>query len=59
MFFPTLTNTSTLDATHQALFLLSDNDLRPLGSLEKTNPQHKAWTAMRMYMKSQVRILVL
>jgi hypothetical protein len=36
------------------MYLLSDNDLKSLGSIEKTNPQHKSWTTMRMYLASQV-----
>ncbi|GBF90282.1 hypothetical protein Rsub_02388 [Raphidocelis subcapitata] len=39
----------------KSLYLLSDADLRPLGSLEKANPQNKNWNAMRMYLASQVR----
>lgn len=39
----------------KTMFLLNDADLRPLGSLEKPNPQHQSWSSMRMYLLSQVK----
>jgi hypothetical protein len=41
-------------ACWQAQYLLGDADLQRLGTLEKPNPQHPSWTAMRMYLHSQV-----
>jgi hypothetical protein len=35
-------------------YLLSDTDLRKLGCLERSNPQHKEWSTMKMYLVSQV-----
>jgi hypothetical protein len=35
-------------------FLLTDRDLRPLGSLERPNPQNQRWAGMRLYLASQV-----
>ena len=29
-------------------------DLRGLGTLSRTNPQHKSWAPMQLYMQSQV-----
>ncbi|KAK9787240.1 hypothetical protein WJX73_003679 [Symbiochloris irregularis] len=36
------------------LFQLTDADFKKLGSLSKANPRHKDWTAMRLYLQSQV-----
>lgn len=36
------------------LFQLTDNDFKKLGSVTKQNPRHKDWTAMRLYLQSQV-----
>lgn len=35
-------------------FLLTDRDLLRLGTLTKTNPQHKSWKPMQLYLQSQV-----
>ncbi len=35
-------------------YLLKERDLRPLGSLLRRNPQHKSWSAMRLYLETQV-----
>ena len=32
----------------------SNRDLRGLGTLSRTNPQHKSWAPMQLYMQSQV-----
>eukprot|EP00955_Chlamydomonas_euryale_P045303 353118-Chlamydomonas_euryale.AAC.3 len=39
----------------KAAYLLTDRDLRGLGAMPKTNPQHKAWKPMLLYLQSQVR----
>jgi len=36
-------------------FLLTDGDLKKLGSLSKSNPQKKEWSAMKLYLLEQVR----
>ncbi|KAG2488414.1 hypothetical protein HYH03_013098 [Edaphochlamys debaryana] len=36
------------------LYSLTAKDLNDLGCLTKTNPQHKSWTPMRLYLKRQV-----
>mmetsp|Transcript_8164 Transcript_8164/g.17499 ORF Transcript_8164/g.17499 Transcript_8164/m.17499 type:complete len:175 (+) Transcript_8164:18-542(+) len=36
------------------LYMLTDKDLSKLGTVTKTNPQHKNWTAMKLYLQSQV-----
>lgn len=43
--------------TAQQRFLLTDSDFKKLGFLTKSNPQHKDWTPMRLYMVSQVQRL--
>jgi len=35
--------------------LLTDSDLKKLGSLSKSNPQKKEWSAMKLYLLEQVR----
>ena len=37
--------------------MLTDGDLKKLGSLSKSNPQKKEWTAMKLYLLEQVRRL--
>ena len=37
------------------LYLLTDTDLRGLGTLERKNPQNKNWAPLKMYLLSQVR----
>eukprot|EP00775_Hariotina_reticulata_P006710 gene6711-6931_t len=41
----------------KAQYLLTDSDVRKLGFLERSNPQHKEWSAMKMYLVSQVEEL--
>jgi len=41
-------------ATAKTLYLLSDADLQQLGFLTRSNPQHKNWSAMKMYLTEQV-----
>lgn len=41
----------------QQRYLLTDADFKKLGSLTKSNPQHKDWTPMRLYLVSQVQAL--
>jgi len=36
------------------IFLLTENDLKRLGALSKSNPQHKSWRPMQLYLQSQV-----
>ncbi|GAX75983.1 hypothetical protein CEUSTIGMA_g3426.t1 [Chlamydomonas eustigma] len=36
------------------VFLLTENDLKRLGTLSKVNPQHKSWRPMQLYLQSQV-----
>jgi hypothetical protein len=35
-------------------FMLTDGDLKKLGSLSKSNPQKKEWSAMKLYLLEQV-----
>lgn len=35
-------------------YLLTERELRPLGSLLRQNPQNKSWSAMRLYLEAQV-----
>ena len=37
--------------------MLTDGDLKKLGSLSKSNPQKKEWSAMKLYLLEQVRPL--
>lgn len=41
-------------STAKQLYLLTDGDLKKLGSIQKDNPHKKEWNAMRLYMQSQV-----
>lgn len=41
-------------STAKQLYLLTDGDLKKLGSIEKPNPHKKEWNPMRLYMQSQV-----
>ena len=34
-------------------YLLTDTDLKRLGSITKENPRKKGWSAMRLYLQSQ------
>lgn len=43
----------------QKLFLVSDADLKKLGSMEKENPTRKDWGKMRLYLASQVEKIAL
>ena len=43
-----------LQGNAKELYLLTDADFKKLGSLSKANPKHKDWTAMRLYLESQV-----
>ena len=44
-----------LQTTAKQQYLLTDGDLRPLGSLERKNPRKKDWNPMKLYMESQVK----
>lgn len=44
---------TTLQSTAKELYLLTDKDLKKLGSIAKANPHKKDWNAMRLYMQSQ------
>ena len=44
-------------STAKQLYLLTDGDLKKLGSIQKENPHKKQWNPMRLYMQSQVHIL--
>lgn len=35
-------------------YMLTDGDLRKLGSISRANPRKKDWSAMRLYLQSQV-----
>ena len=35
-------------------YLLTDGDLKKLGSITRNNPRKKDWSAMRLYLQSQV-----
>jgi len=35
-------------------YLLTDNDLKKLGFVTKSNPQHKQWSEMKLYLQLQV-----
>lgn len=41
-------------STAKQLYLLTDGDLKKLGSVQKENPHKKEWNPMRLYMQSQV-----
>ena len=41
-------------STVKQLYLLTDGDLKKLGSIQKENPHQKQWNPMRLYMQSQV-----
>lgn len=41
-------------STAKELYLLTDGDLKKLGSIQKENPHKKQWNPMRLYMQSQV-----
>eukprot|EP00878_Enallax_costatus_P007711 GHUV01008072.1.p1 GENE.GHUV01008072.1~~GHUV01008072.1.p1 ORF type:complete len:178 (+),score=56.33 GHUV01008072.1:410-943(+) len=41
-------------STAKATYLLSEADLSSLGALQRSNPRHKEWTPMKMYLVSQV-----
>ncbi|KAK9915247.1 hypothetical protein WJX75_006703 [Coccomyxa subellipsoidea] len=38
----------------KSLYLLTDTDLKKLGSIAKSNPQKKNWSPMRLFLLSQV-----
>eukprot|EP00891_Asterochloris_glomerata_P003060 jgi/Astpho2/3060/e_gw1.00051.213.1_t len=40
--------------TAKQTLLVTDSDLKKLGSITKPNPQHKDWAPMRLYLLSQV-----
>ena len=44
-------------STAKQLYLLTDGDLKKLGSIQKENPHKKQWNPMRLYMQSQVHNL--
>lgn len=35
-------------------YMLTDGDLKKLGSITRSNPRKKDWSAMRLYLQSQV-----
>lgn len=41
-------------STAKQLYLLTDGDLKKVGSIQKDNPHKKEWNPMRLYMQSQV-----
>ena len=43
-----------LQGTAKQTLLVTDSDLKKLGSITKPNPQHKDWAPMRLYLLSQV-----
>ncbi|KAK9828674.1 hypothetical protein WJX72_001467 [[Myrmecia] bisecta] len=44
-------------STARQSYLLTDTDLKKLGSIGKQNPHRKEWNAMRLYLQSQVEEL--
>ena len=50
-----LTAVSALQSTAKELYLVTDNDLKKLGHLSRSNPHHKDWAPLTLYMQSQVR----
>lgn len=46
---------SYLQTTAKQQYLLTDTDLKQLGSLERKNPRQIDWNPMKLYMESQVR----
>lgn len=43
----------TLQGNAKSLYLVTDGDLKRMGCLTKQNPQHKQWTAMKLYLQRQ------
>ncbi len=43
-----------VQSTAKQLYLLTDGDLKKVGSIQKENPHKKEWNPMRLYMQSQV-----
>lgn len=37
--------------------MLTDGDLKKLGSISRANPRKKDWSAMRLYLQSQVSVV--
>jgi hypothetical protein len=44
-----------LQSNAKSAYLLSDSDMHPLGFVEKQNPRHTKFAAMKQYLVSQVR----
>ncbi|CAL5221497.1 g3700 [Coccomyxa viridis] len=38
----------------KSLYMLTDGDLKKLGTLSKTNPQNKQWAPLKLYLLSQI-----
>lgn len=43
-----------LQGTAKELYVVTDGDLKKLGSLSKSNPHKKDWSQMRLFLESQV-----
>lgn len=43
-----------LQSSAKENYMLTDGDLKKLGSISRNNPRKKDWSAMRLYLQSQV-----
>lgn len=50
-----LTAVSSAQSTAKELYLVTDTDLKKLGHLSRSNPHHKDWAPLTLYMQSQAR----
>ena len=45
-----------LQSSAKGNYMLTDGDLKKLGSISRNNPRKKDWSAMRLYLQSQVKM---
>ena len=43
-----------MQSAAKEIYMLTEGDLKKLGSITRANPHKKDWSAMRLYMQSQV-----
>lgn len=46
---------SSAQSTAKELYLVTDTNLKKLGHLTRSNPHHKDWAPLTLYMQSQAR----
>ena len=45
---------SIIQSAAKEIYMLTEGDLKKLGSISRANPHKKDWSAMRLYLQSQV-----